>query len=337
MKMHSTPNAAGTGATRRRLLKLLAVPLIAGACMSAPAFAQDAYPSKPVKFVVNFPAGGPVDVLARLVASKVGTSLKQSVYVENISGAAGSVGASNVARADPDGYTVLFSIDTPFTMNPSLYPSLPFKLTDLKPVIMMGSSGSTIAVNPATGINSLKDLIARGKKEEINFSSAGVGSPGHLAISMLNDATGTHISHIPYRGNTPAVQALVGGQVQGGILATTGMLPYIKSGKIKALAVAAPKRSVVLPEVPTTAELGYPNVELQFFFVAMVPSKTPDAIAQKLQTEIAKVLAQKDIQDRLHNLDIVVDSMPGPEAADLLAQYRERYGKIIKATGMKIQ
>ena len=335
--MNATDSRARTTFRRKHLLTLLALPLAAGALLASPAHAEDSYPAKAIKLVVNFSAGGPIDVLARLVASKLGNTLKQSVYVENVSGAAGSLGAGNVARAEPDGYTVLISIDTPFTMNPSLYSSLPFKLDALKPVMIMGSSSSTIAVSPSSGIASLQDLIAKGKSGNVNFSSAGVGSPGHLGIAMFNDATGSHINHIPYRGNTPAVQAIVSNQVQGGILATPGVVSYVKSGKLKALAIAAPRHSVAMPDVPTTAELKYPNVELQYLFVAMVPSKTPDNVVQTLQKGITEALRQPDIEKRLHNLDMTISPVPDRKAADLLAQYRERYARIIKSTGMKVQ
>jgi tripartite-type tricarboxylate transporter receptor subunit TctC len=212
---------------------------------------------------------------------------------------------------------------------------MPFKQEELKPVIMMGSSGTALAVNPSLGVNSLKELIAKGKTQSLNFSSAGSASPGHIGAAMLSEATGIKTTHVPYRGNAPAVLALVSGEVDAGILATTGLLPHIKADKIKVLAIAGPNRSVLLPDVPTTAELGIPDVRVDFLALAMVPSKTPDNIVNILQKSIAKAISQPDIQERLRGLDIVPASIPGPEVAERLSKERERYMKIIKATGLK--
>lgn len=321
----------------KRLTMSLATALALGPVLAAPAHAAEDYPNKTVRFVVNFPAGGPIDVIARIVADKLKTSFRHPVIVENSGGAGGNIGANNVAKAEPDGYTVLFTIDTPLTMNPSLYGAMPFKPADLKPVIMMGSAGSTIVANPAAGMTTLKDLIAKGRNEAITFSSAGNGSPGHVAAAMLTEAAGVKINHIPYRGNAPAVLAVVSGEVQAGILATTGVLPQVKAGKVKALAVAASRRSPQLPDVPTTAELGYPGVEMEFLFLAMVPANTPGAVVNTLHKAIASAVGQADVQERLRSIDIVPSDLAGPQAADRLAKLRERYATIIKTTGMKAE
>ena len=327
--------------SRRTALKRLILPLATALALSplfaAPAHSAEDYPGKTVKFVVNFQAGGPIDVIARIVADKLKASFRHPVIVENAAGAGGNIGANNVAKAEPDGYTVLFTIDTPLTMNPSLYGAMPFKPADLRPVIMMGSAGSTIVANPATGMTTLKDLIAKGKSAEITFSSAGNGSPGHVASAMLAEAADVKINHIPYRGNASAVLAVVSGEVQAGILATAGALPQIKADKVKALAVAASRRSAQLPDVPTTAELGYPGVEMEFLFVAMVPAKTPDSIVDTLHKAIASAMGQADVQQRLRSIDIVPADLAGPQVADRLAKLQDRYARIIKTTGMKAE
>lgn len=331
-------SSKATQAGINRLLRIAAVPLIAAAFAGTPAVAADAYPSKTVKVVVNYPPGGPIDVIARLVANKLEGSLKQTVVVENTSGAGGNIGAANVARAAADGHTILFSIDAPFTMNPALYPSMPFKANDLKPVNLLGHAGSTIAVNASTGINSLKELVAKAKQEPVTFSSAGNASPGHIAAAMLASAAGIkEINHIPYRGNSPAVIAVVSGEVQAGILATTGLLPHITSKKVKPLAVAAAERSLLLPDVPTTKELGFPDVQMEFMFVAMVPAKTPDTIVNTLHKEIGAALSQPDVQERLKTLDIVPGNLSPTQTAERLAKASERYSKVIKSTGMKAE
>lgn len=190
-------------------------------CAALPALAQD-YPAKAVKIVNNFPPGGPADVLARSLGQVMAERFKQPFIVENKPGAAGNIGADAVVKSPADGYTVLFGIDTTFTVNPHIYgKAMPFKAGDLKPLMILASSGMTVAVNPATGIKSLKDFIAAGKGKGLNLSSAGSGSPGHLASEVLSEAVpGIKVTHIPYKGNAPAVTAVLSGEVDGGVLAT---------------------------------------------------------------------------------------------------------------------
>ncbi|MES2415281.1 MAG: tripartite tricarboxylate transporter substrate binding protein [Pseudomonadota bacterium] len=331
--MNHTSKPASTVNHRVRKLLLTSLAIAAGA-MAAPAFAAD-YPERPVKIIVNWPAGGPIDIIARVVAARMSTTLKQAFVVENVTGAAGNIGASAVARAQPDGYNILFSIDTPFTMTPLLSTATPYKLTELRPIVLMGSTASTLVVNPATGFKTLPELIAKGKQESLTFSSPGSGGPGHFAALMLSDATGVKVNPIHYRGNAPAVMAVVSGEVQAGILATAGLMPHIKSGKISALAAASSQRSTLLPEVPTAAELGVPGLELEFMFVALVPEKTPDAIVTTLRNGINEALQQPDIRERLKTLDTIPSTLGVNEVAAKLTTTRERYARIIKATGMK--
>ncbi len=293
------------------------------------------FPEKSVKIIVNFPPGGPLDVIARQVANRLTTTLKQSVVVENVSGASGNIGAAQVARANPDGYTVLMSIDTPFTMTPALYPDTSVKAEDLRPVAVMGVTGSIVAVHPSLGVTSFRELIERGKREILTFSTAGSGSPGHFAALMLADATGMKINPIHYRGNAPAVLALVSGEVQAGILGTGGLLAHIKAGKLKGLAVAGNSRSGGLPELPTALELGQAGLDLEFMFIAMVPAKTPDAVVSVLQKAIMEATGQADFQERMRGLDVGPSTLAGTAAGDRLAKSRERYAYIVKTTGLK--
>ncbi|MEO8857977.1 MAG: tripartite tricarboxylate transporter substrate binding protein, partial [Burkholderiaceae bacterium] len=217
---------------RRKLLaRLLGASALFAGVGHVPAHAAD-YPDKTVKFIVNFPPGGPLDIIARVVAARLSTTLGQPFVVENVTGASGNIGAAQVARANPDGYTVLVSIDTPFTMTPSLYPATSIKQDELRAVASMGVTGSTIAVNPSLGVNSLKALIDKGQRETITFATAGNGTPGHFAALALADATGIKVNPIHYRGNAPAVLAVVSGEVQAGILSTSGLAPHIKAGKV---------------------------------------------------------------------------------------------------------
>ncbi len=299
------------------------------------ALAQPAYPAKPVTFVNNFPPGGPADILARSVGAVLQETLKQPFVVENKSGAGGNVGAAAVAKAPADGHTVLIGIDTTFTINPHLYPAMPFKSTDLKPVVIMASSGLLLGVNPGTGIRSFGDLLSQGRSKSLNFSSAGNGSPGHLAAAILSNSTPVKTTHIPYRGNTPAVTAVLSGEVDGGILATPGMLPHVQSGKINALAVTSAKRSQLAPLLPTVAELGLKSLEQEVLYLVMVPTATPDAVVQTLAKGITEALQRPDVKERLKSLDLFFEGQTGAAAAKRLADMGARYGQVVRSTGMK--
>lgn len=317
-------------ATALRLVAFAALAVSGGAAIA------QAFPEKPVRFIVNFPPGGPLDIVGRSLGDKMSAALKQPVLVENRPGAGGNIGAEAVARAAPDGHTVLLSLDTLFTVNPHLYANTGFKVADLKPVIAVATAPQAIAVNPSVGVGTLADLVAKGKREPIAFSSGGNGSPGHLAVAILQDATGIKVNHVPYKGNTAAVLALVTGEVQSGILATPGLMPHVQSGKVRLLAVTGRKRSPLAPDVPSTAEAGLPAMLIEVMYLASVPAATPEAPVKVLQKAIADALATPDVRQRLTNLDLVIDGATGASIGDYLARTSERYARVIKSTGMKI-
>lgn len=295
------------------------------------------FPNKPVKFINSFPPGGPSDILARSLAEAMQQSLKQAFVVENRPGAGGNLGADWVAKSAPDGYTVLIGIDTTFTVNPGIYKNMPYKLSDLKPVMIIASSGLLIGVNPATQIKNMNDLIARGQGKGLTFSSGSNGSPGHLAAEILGDVAHIKVTHVPYKGNTPAVTAVIAGEVDGGVLATPGMLPFVKADKMNALAVTSTKRSALAPSVPTVAELGLKDLSLEVLYVAMVPTATPPEIMATLQKNMTDALSRADIKARLESLDLVVEAETGSTAEQRLKNLRNRYAPIIKSTGMQIE
>ena len=312
--------------------------LALAAAFATPALhAQGTWPTQTVRFVNNFPAGGPSDILARSVSQVLQEQFKQSFVVDNKPGAAGNIGAADAAKAAGDGNTLLFGIDTTFTINPHLYPSQGFKQTDLKPVIVMASSGLLIGVNPSTGLKTLQQLVDQSKTKTFNFSSAGSGSPGHLAVEVFAEATRHKLSHIPYRGNTPAVTAVLSGEVDGGTLATPGMLPHVKAGKITALAVTSRQRSALAPEIPTVGELGLKGLEQEVLYVVMAPAATPDALVQQIAKAIADALQRPDVKSRLSGLDLFYEGLSGAAASKRLAELNARYGAIVKATGMKVE
>lgn len=304
---------------------------------STPSLAQDAYPNKAVKLIVNFPAGGPLDILARSLGHELQQSLKQPFVVENKPGAAGNIGADQVAKAAADGYTVLLSIDSVFTINPHIYKKVSFKPAELKPLMVIATSGLLIGNTPRAGFKTLGDLVAAGKTTAVNFSSAGSGSPGHLAVEMMKEGTGMKITQIPYKGNSPAVTAILASEVDGGVLAAPGMLQHVKAGKITPLAVTSRQRSKLLPEVPTVAEAGFKNLEQEIAYLVMVPAATPDAVVQVLYKSMTAALDKPEVKQRLHDLDLFASGANGAETGKLLTDLSARYEKVIRATGMHVE
>jgi tripartite-type tricarboxylate transporter receptor subunit TctC len=306
------------------------------ALASASAWAED-FPAHAVKLVNNFPPGGPSDILARGIGEVLQQRFKQAVIVENRPGAGGNLGADVVAKSAADGCTVLFTIDSVFTVNPHIYKAMPFQLGDFKPLAALASSGLLIGVHPSTGIKSLADLVAQGKKRVLNFSSGGSGSPGHLAVEVMSEATGMKIQHIPYKGNSPAVTAVLAGEVDAGVLATPGMLPYVKAGKITPLAVTSRRRSALAPDVPTVAEAGLPALEQEVLYITLVPAATPASAMQALQAGLAEALGRPDIRSRMQMLDLLPEKDTGEALRDRLQRLSVRYAKIIQTTGMIVE
>ena len=319
--------------TRRSALALLA----ASALLAPSAQAQTAaWPQRAVKFVNSWPAGGPSDILARAVGDVLHKQFGQPFVIDNKPGAAGNLGADLVAKSAPDGHTLLWGIDTTHTINPHIYKSMPFKDSELKPLVILSSSGLLLGVHPSTGIKSARDWLQAARERSLNFSSGGNGSPGHLWVNMANIGAATRLVHVPYRGNTPAVMAVLSGEVDGGTLATPGMLPHVKAGKITPLAVTSRKRSRLAPEVPTVAELGLKDLESEVLYVVMAPSNTPEPLMQTLAKAITDALARPELQQRLADLDMAHEGLSGAAAGERLKKLSDQYGRIIRATGMKV-
>jgi tripartite-type tricarboxylate transporter receptor subunit TctC len=324
-------------ATRRAwLLGCLAALGCIGASAQTASQAPPAWPSKPVKFVNSWPAGGPSDILARAVGDVLQKQFGQPFIVDNKPGAAGNVGADLLAKSAPDGHTLAWGIDTTHTINPHIYKSLPFKDSDLKPLVVVSSSGLLLGVHPSTGIKTAKDWLQAARERSMNFSSGGNGSPGHLWVNMANIGASTRLVHVPYRGNTPAVMAVLSGEVDGGTLATPGMLPHVKAGKITPLAVTSQKRSRLAPEVPTVGELGLKDLESEVLYLVMAPGNTPEPLMQTMAKAITDALARPEVQARINDLDMRYEGLTGSAAASRLKKLSDQYGRIIRATGMKV-
>jgi tripartite-type tricarboxylate transporter receptor subunit TctC len=327
--------------TRRTAATLLTAGLAALFAPHALAQAPAAWPTQPVRIVNNFPAGGPADIVARAVADALQKTSGQAVIVENKPGAGGNIGATEVAKAPPDGRTVFFGIDTAFTVNPHIFPKMPFKLGnkpgDLRPLVIISSNGLLLGTSAAKDIRSMPELIGAGKSRGVNFSSGGAGSPGHLGVAIFSQAANIKITHIPYRGNTPAVLALVAGEVDGGILSVSGMLPQVKAGKINAIAFTGRQRSGLLPDVPTVAELGYSDLQNEVLTLCMVPGGTPEPLVAAMQKAVLEALKTPAMLARLATLDMVAENLTGAAANKRLNDLHAHYGKIVKATGMKVE
>jgi len=268
---------------------------------AGPALAQT-YPDKPVKLVVPFPPGGSTDVLARLVARKLGEVLRQSVVVENKAGAGTIVGADYVAKATPDGYTLLLSAATTFTVNPVTYSRLPYdSLKSFEPLGMVGSTALVLLANPAVKADTLKQLVAEAKATPggMSYGSYGAGTTAHFAGEMINAATGMGLLHVPYKGSAPAMADLIGNQIPLSVDTVVAAAPQIKGGKVKAIAVTSATRSMLLPQVPTAIESGYPGVSLSTWFAIVAPKGIPAPVRQTLDAAIASMMKDPALQQSM--------------------------------------
>jgi tripartite-type tricarboxylate transporter receptor subunit TctC len=269
-----------------------------------PVYAQ-AYPSRPVRLVVPFPPGAsPNDIIGRLLGRPVGESLGQQIVVDNRAGAGGTIGTDVVAKANPDGYTLLIS-STTLTTSPNLYRQLPYDVArDLQPITLLASAPMLVFVHPSVPANNARDFIAWAKTKpgQINYSSGGSGTVPHFAGAMLNSMAGIKMNHVPYKGGAPASAALLGGEVSVYIDTPTAMMPFAKQGKVKALAVAEKKRFAVFPDVPTLDESGVPGYEMRVWYGFFAPAKTPKPIVAKFHEETVKALKTDDVRSRLATL-----------------------------------
>ncbi len=316
---------------RRILVAVCAVTALAPALVAA-----QAWPTKqPIKIVSPYAPGGTTDVLARLLAASLQGKLGQSVIVENKAGAGGNIGTDMVAKASPDGYTLLLAASGPIVISPSLYTKLPYQpMRDLSFVTPIAEAAFVVLVNPASGINSLKDLIDRAKKgEKINFASAGSGTPQHIIGEMLNQRAGIKMQHIPYKGSGPAMNDLLGGQVSVSIENPVPATPHVQAGKIKILASTGAKRSVAFPDVPTVAELGLPGFDAKPWYGLLAPAGLDPAIAQKLNAAVRETLAQTDDKVRLFALGAEPMSMTPAEFQKFAQAELQKWSQVVKTSG----
>jgi len=312
---------------RRLLARLvLCLPL---AAVLAPASAQT-WPDKPIRVILPFPPGGPSDIVMRLAAEKMQLALKQPIVIENKPGAGGNLGTAEVARAAPDGHTWLWITDTVLTVNPHVYKNLGFKPEALMPVTVGTSFNQTLVCNPAVGVKTLAELVAKAKSSKLSYASGGAGVPGHLAMELLQSMAGFDMTHVPYKGPAPAMQDVVGGQVACGFLAGPTVLPQVRAGKLVALAVSGSRRSPALPEVPTVAEAGYPAYVADFTLVMMAPRGTPEPIVARMRQVISDALKAPDVSEKLRAGDQIVVAGTPAEAATMLAADGRKWSEVVR-------
>lgn len=319
------------------------VPSSAGALMllmlvAASSAQAQSYPSKPIRLVVPFPAGGPADITARIVSPKVAEALGQNILIDNRGGGSSIIGSDIVAKSPPDGYTLLLATVTG-TINVSLIPKLPYDLTrDFEPVAQLFITTSIFTAHPSLPVNTVKELIALAKSSpmQIIYGSAGNGSPSHLAGELLKTLSGIKLLHVPYKGGGPAVIEQVAGHVQLAFLSAPAVVPYIKSGRLRALAVTNAKRSQVFPDLPTIAEAALPGYESEGWTGIFTPTRTPAAVVQRLQGEFANAVRDSDIRTRLLATGTEPAFMASEAFGTKVRDEIARWGKVVKASGMRV-
>ena len=301
------------------------------------AFAQD-YPSKPIRFIVVFSPGGSTDILGRAIGQKLSESWSQPVVIDNRPGGGGVIGTEIAAKAAPDGYTILM-VSASHAFNPSIYSKLPYdSIKDFVPVTNAAYVPNVILVHPSVPAKSLQELIAlaKAKPGELNFSSAGKGSAIHLATELFMMMTGIKMTHIPYKGGGQAVVDLMGGQVHLMFANLASSYSYVKSGKLRALAVTTSKRCPVYPDIPTVAEAGVPGYEFISWFGVLTPAKTPKLVVTKLNNEIVKILRKPDMMDRLQKIGMEIIADTPEQFAAFINAEMIKWAKVIKESGAQI-
>jgi tripartite-type tricarboxylate transporter receptor subunit TctC len=316
-------------------------PRLAVACIAvvpvANSVAADVYPSRPIRMIVAYPPGGGTDIVGRFMAQKLTEQLGQNVVVDNRGGATGNIGTEMVARANPDGYTMLMGNVAPNAINVSLFKTLPYDpVKDFAPVSLVAITPNILVVNPAVPVKTVKDLIglAKAKPGTINYPSAGIGSSSHLAGELLRSLAGVDIVHVPYKGGGPALVDVLSGQMQIMFATLPAAMPHVKSGKLRPVAMTTAKRSIAMPDLPTVAESGVPGYEAATWYGLLLPARMPAPIVDRLHAETVKALAVPELRERLVGQGFEpVGSTPAEFAAYIKSEI-VKWGKVIKAAGI---
>jgi len=307
------------------------------ALLAVTSFAQDAFPSRPIRFVVPYPPGGPTDLMARLLQPELQTRLGVSVVIDNKGGAGGNVGTAEVARQAPaDGHTLLFAASGPMAVNQSLFKTMPYNaLTDLAPVIQISSFPLVLVVHPSLGVKTLKEFMAQANARpgDFSYASAGNGTPQHLAGEIYSKVSGTRLAHIPYRGAGPALNDLLGGQVKVMFDIVASSQQYINTGKLVPLAVTSAKRSAALPNVPTMSEAGLPSFEMTAWHGIAVRAGTPQPIVAKLNATLNEIFRDATFRKKWEQLGTPVVAGSSEQFGQLIRTESVRLGRVVRESG----
>jgi len=311
--------------------------LAVSAVVAHGALAQE-YPSRPIRIVVPFAAGGGADFTTRAVAVPLAQSLRQSVVVDNRPGGGGTIGTEVVTSAAPDGYTLVEASATTLAVLPAMTKVAYDPVRDLAPITLMGAQTHMVTVHPSLPVRSVKELVALAKSRPgaLNYASSGNGGPNHLGTELFKMAAGIDMIHVPYKGNGPALVDLVAGQVQVGLPTMATTMPFVRAGRLRALAVTSPKRSAVTPDLPTVAELGYPGFEVRSWYGLLAPAKTPPAIVQRLQQEIAGVLRRPDVLERFAGDGLEPGGITPEEFTAFVAAEIKRWGGVVRTAKIRL-
>jgi tripartite-type tricarboxylate transporter receptor subunit TctC len=333
LKTNHSTSSANRPASRRTLLGFAAAACAVALWAPTPASAQEAWPARTVRIIVPFAAGGTTDVVARAVAKELSDMWNQSVVVENRGGAGGNIGADVVAKAQPDGYTLLMTSGSIFTVNPHMYAKMPFDVKkDFVPVTNVASGPQLVVVNPSVPAKNLKEFIAYAKSQpgKLNFGSAGVGSQVHMAAESFLDAAGIDVAHVPYKGEGPSYTDLVAGSIQMMVGNIAAAAPFVSSGRLRALAVTSSKRSPLLPDVPTVAESGLSGFENTGWFGFVVPAGTPQGVVDRIHRDTVKVLGMTEMKARLYVQGMTPVGNTPAEFAKAIERESAHWAKVVQ-------
>lgn len=320
----------------RRHLGLAGVLVALAAALPLQAMAQ-AYPSKPIKIVVGYAAGGAVDAVARAVGQAMSVSLGQPVLIENKPGAGTNIAVKSVIAAEPDGYTLMLAANA-LAANMALYKPAPFDAErDLVPVALVGRVPVVIATNAQSGPSSLAKLIeaAKAKPGSVAYATPGNGSTPHMAVELFDRAAGISLMHVPYKGGAPAITDVIGGQVPLVAVNALEVLPHVKSGRLRVLAVLTPNRTAILPDVPTIAESGFPGFEASVWYGFVAPAATPKAVVARLHAEVQKALQTREVRERMTSVGGEVILGSAEQFGALIRSERQRYEKLVREADIK--
>jgi tripartite-type tricarboxylate transporter receptor subunit TctC len=321
------------------ILSILLALAMSAMCLSAAA-QMPSYPLKPIRLVVGFAPGGAADYVARAISDALGKAMGQAMVIENRAGAGSSIAAEFVAKSPADGYTVLIASPSSISVNTALNSKLGYSARDLAPITKLTSSPLVIAVNPATGINSVQELIARAKKEPgvLNFATSGNGSAPHLGAALFTQLTGVQMTHIPFRGGSPAIQSVIAGDSQLTFGTPPSVLPMLQAGRLRGLAVSTHLRTALVPGVPGMEEAGLPDYSIEFWYGLFVPASTPSAIVNKIFEAATLALQQPSVKAALAREGTAVSLSPSPEQfAAFLNDDAKFWVKLVKDAGVKLE